>query len=89
MSLPNIDKIVASKGTKLVNDTTEVTATIAGIFVLEDTVFNAIKVAGSDVKSTYITTAATAIKAGALITGVGVNFSGVKLTSGSVNLILG
>ena len=89
MSLPNLDKIVASKGTKLVNDTTEVTATIAGIFVLEDTVFNAIKVAGSDVKSTYITTPGTAVKAGALITGVGVNFSGVKLTSGSVNLILG
>jgi len=89
MSLPNIDKIVASRGTKLVNDTTEVTATIAGIFVLEDTVFTSIKVAGSDVKSTYITTAATAVKAGALITGVGVNFSGVKLTSGSVNLILG
>lgn len=88
MSLPNIDKIVASRGTKLVNDTTEVTATIGGIFVLEDTVFTSIKVAGSDVKSTYITTPATAVKAGALITGVGVNFSGVKLTSGSVNLIL-
>lgn len=88
MSLPNLDKIVASKGTKLVNDTTEVTATIGGIFVLEDTVFTSIKVSGSDVKSTYITTAATAVKAGALITGVGVNFSGVKLASGSVNLIL-
>jgi hypothetical protein len=89
MSLPNLDRLVATKGTKLVNDTTEVTATIAGIFVLEDTVFNAIKVAGSDVKATYITTPATAVKAGALITGQGVLFSGVDLTSGSVNLILG
>jgi hypothetical protein len=89
MSLPNIDKIVATRGTLLVNDTTEVTATIAGIFVLEDTVFNSIKVAGSDVKSSYITTPATAVKAGALITGIGVNFSGVDLVSGSVNLILG
>jgi hypothetical protein len=52
-------------------------------------VFNAIKVAGSDVKATYITTPATAVKAGALITGQGVLFSGVDLTSGSVNLILG
>jgi hypothetical protein len=89
MSLPNLDRLVATKGTKLVNDTTEVTATIAGIFVLEDTVFNAIKVAGSDAKATYITTPATAVKAGALITGQGVLFSGVDLTSGSVNLILG
>jgi hypothetical protein len=89
MSLPNLDKIVASRGTKIVNDTTELTATITGIFVLEDTIFNSIKVAGSDVKSTYISTAATAVKAGALITGQGVNFSGVKLTSGSVNVILG
>ena len=89
MSLPNLDKLVATKGTKLVNDTTEVTASSAGIFVLEDTVFTSIKVGGSDAKSTYITTPATAIKGGALITGAGVLFSGVKLTSGSVNLILG
>jgi hypothetical protein len=89
MSLPNLDRLVATKGTKLVNDTTEVTATIAGIFVMEDTIFTSIKVAGSDAKSTYITTPATAVKAGALITGAGVLFSGIKLTSGSVNLILG
>lgn len=89
MSLPNLDKIVASKGTKIVNDTTTVTTTIAGIFTLEDTVFSAIRVAGTDVKSTYISTPATAVKAGALITGQGVNFSGITLTSGSVNLILG
>lgn len=89
MSLPNLDRLVATKGTKLVNDTTEVTATIAGIFVLEDTVFNAIKVGGVDVKSTYITTPGTAVKGGALITGQGVMFSGVDLVSGSVNLILG
>jgi hypothetical protein len=89
MSLPNLDRLVATKGTKLVNDTTEVTAVIAGIFVMEDTVFTSIKVSGTDAKSTYITTPATAVKAGALITGQGVLFSGVKLTSGSVNLILG
>ena len=89
MSLPNLDRLVATKGTKLVNDTTEVTTTIAGIFVMEDTVFTSIKVSGTDAKATYITTPSTAVKAGALITGQGVLFSGVKLTSGSVNLILG
>lgn len=89
MSLPNIDKMVASKGVFICNNTTEKTATISAIYVLEDTIFSAIKVAGSDVKSTYIGTAATAVKAGAYITGQGVNFSGVTLTSGSVALILG
>lgn len=89
MSLPNLDKMVASKGVFICNNTTEKTATISAIYVLEDTVFSAIKVAGSDVKSTYIGTAATAVKAGAYITGQGVNFSGVTLTSGSVALILG
>lgn len=89
MSLPNIDKMVASKGVFICNNTTEKTATISAIYVLEDTVFSAIKVGGSDVKSTYIGTAATAVKAGAYITGQGVNFSGVTLTSGSVALILG
>ena len=89
MSLPNIDKMVASKGVFICNNTTEKTATISAIYVLEDTVFSSIKVGGSDVKSTYIGTAATAVKAGAYITGQGVNFSGVTLTSGSVALILG
>ena len=65
------------------------TTAFAGILVLEDTVFNTLKVSGSDVKSTYISTAATAIKAGAFITGLGVLFSGVTLTSGSVALVIG
>jgi hypothetical protein len=89
MSLPKLDQLIASKGVFICNNTTEKTATIAGIFVLEDTVFSAIKVAGTDVKSTYIGTPATAVKPGAYITGVGVNFSGVTLTSGSVALIYG
>jgi hypothetical protein len=52
-------------------------------------VFTSIKVAGSDVKATYIGTPATAVKAGAIIRAVNAQqFSGVKLTSGSVLLIL-
>lgn len=89
MSLPRLDQLVASKGVYVCNDTTEVTKTISAIAVLEDTVFSAIKVGGVDAKASYISTPATAIKAGAIITGVGVNFSGVTLTSGSVVLILG
>ena len=89
MSLPNIDKLVASKGVFIVNNTTEKTATIAGVLVLEDTVISSLKVSGSDVKSSYIAATGTAIKAGAYITGQGVNFSGITLTSGSVALVLG
>ena len=89
MSLPNLDKLVASKGVFICNNTTEKTSTISGIYILEYTVFSSIKVAGVDAKSTYIGTPATAVKAGAYITGIGVNFSGVQLTSGSVALIFG
>ena len=90
MSLPNLDKLVANKGVYIVNDATEVTIAIDGIFVLEDTVFNAIKVAGADVKASYISTPATAVKAGAYIRPLnGVQFSGVDLVSGSVALIIG
>ena len=90
MSLPNLDKLVANKGVYIVNDATEVTRAIDGIFVLEDTVFNAIKVDGSDVKASYISTPATAVKAGAYIRPLnGVQFSGVDLVSGSVALIIG
>jgi len=83
------DILIANQGTFVLNNTTEKTTTINAIVVLEDTVFNAIKVAGTDVKATYIGTPATAVKAGAIIRAVSAaQFSGVKLTSGSVLLIL-
>lgn len=79
----------ALNGTKIVNDTTEVTQGFDAIVILEDTVFTSIKVSGVDVKSTYITTPATAVKVGAIIRPIsGARFSGVKLTSGSVILVL-
>ncbi len=81
--------LVASQGTIVVNDTTEKTATFDAIFVLEDTVFNSIKVAGVDIKSDLITTPGTAVKAGAMLRASGGRkFSAVDLTSGSVVLIL-
>ena len=83
------DILIANQGSFVLNNTTEKTATINAIAVLEDTVFNTIKIAGSDVKATYIGTPATAVKAGTIIRAVNAQqFSGVTLTSGSVLLIL-
>jgi hypothetical protein len=83
------DILIANQGTFVVNNTAEKTVTFNAIVVLEDTVFNAIKIGGTDVKSTYIAATATAVKAGAIIRATNAKqFSGVKLTSGSVLLIL-
>lgn len=82
-------ELVANNGTFILNNTIEKTASIDAIVVLEDTVFNAVKIAGVDVKSSYIGTPATAVKAGAILTPTAdQKFSGVKLTSGSVALVL-
>ena len=83
------DILIANQGTFVVNNTAEKTTTINAIVVLEDTVFNAIKIAGSDVKSTYIAAPGTAVKAGTIIRAINAQqFSAVKLTSGSVLIIL-
>jgi hypothetical protein len=82
-------ELVANNGTFILNNTDEYTASIDAIVVLEDTVFNAVKIAGVDVKSSYIATPATAVKAGAILTPTAdQKFSGVDLTSGSVALVL-
>lgn len=81
--------LVAQQGTFIVNNTVEKVVSHDAIVVLEDTVFSAIKVAGVDVKSTYIAATGTAVKAGAIIRPInGAKFSGVTLTSGSVCLVL-
>jgi hypothetical protein len=83
------DILIANQGTFVVNNTVEKTVTINAIVVLEDTVFNTIKIAGVDVKSTYIAATGTAVKAGAIIRATAAQqFSGVRLTSGSVALVL-
>ncbi len=66
MSL-ELSVISASQGTFIVNDTTEKTILHDAIVVLEDTVFNSIKIGGVDVKSSYIAATGTAVKAGAII----------------------
>lgn len=84
----------ATYGTIILNDITEKEGQFLGIYVLEDTVFSRIEVDGdtaTDVKANYITTPATAVKAGALIrplAGTDQEFSAITLTSGSVVLIL-
>jgi hypothetical protein len=81
--------LTAQQGTFIVNNTVAKTVNHDAIIVLEDTVFSAIRVAGTDVKSTYIAATATAVKAGAIIRPInGAKFSGVTLTSGSVCLVL-
>ena len=83
------DILIANQGSFVLNNTVAKTATINAIAVLEDTVFSAIRIAGTDVKATYIGTPATAVKAGAIIRATNAQqFSGVTLTSGSVLLIL-
>ena len=81
--------LTAQQGTFIVNNTVAKTVNHDAIVVLEDTVFSAIRVAGTDVKSTYIAATGTAVKAGAIIRPInGAKFSGVTLTSGSVALVL-
>ncbi len=90
MSSNLLGEIAGNMGTFVVNTTSEVTKKVDAIVVLEDTIFTSIKIAGTDVKSTYIQDASLAIKAGAIITPLADNqFSGVQLTSGSVVLVLG
>lgn len=82
-------ELVANNGTFILNNTTEYTGNIDAIVVLEDTVFKGVKIAGVDVKTSYIGTPATAVKAGAILTPTAdQKFSGVLLTSGSVALVL-
>lgn len=81
--------LIAGQGTYILNDTTEFTGNFDAIVVLEDTVFTTIKIAGIDVKSSYIAAPATAVKAGAIIRPTSAQkFSGVELTSGSVAIVL-
>ena len=83
------DILIANQGSFILNTTAETTKTINAIVVLEDTIFNLIKIAGVDVKASYISAPGTAVKAGAIIRATNAQqFSGVRVSSGSVLLIL-
>lgn len=82
-------ELVANKGTFILNNTNVYTGKVDSIVVLEDTVFNKISINSIDVKSSYIGTPATAVKAGAIITPQSdAVFNEVDLVSGSVALVL-
>lgn len=84
-----IEEMALQSGTKVINDTAEFIDDIDAIYVAEDTVFNAIKVDGSDAKDTYLADSSATIKAGVIVAPLrGVKFSSVQLTSGSVVAIL-
>ena len=86
-----LQKMTASRGVVICNDTNPVSRKFDGFLVLEDTVVASLKVSGSttNVIANYVTTPATAIKAGALITPQANDmFTEITLTSGSVSIIL-
>jgi hypothetical protein len=80
----------AAAGTIVLNDTSEYTGRVAAIHVIGDAVFTTLNDAKGNTKTNYITTPATAVKAGAMLTPFDKQneFSTVKLASGSVVLVL-
>lgn len=80
----------AQAGVIIVNDAVAVVRQFHAVYVLEDTIFATLDDnAGNDVDD-YVTTAATAVKAGAMITPFDRNnpFKEIELTSGSVAILL-
>lgn len=90
--MTNNGRLIAQNGTYIVNDTTEYVNPSQGYYMAEDTVIARIEINGdtvTDVKANYISTPATAVKAGVLLTPLGDDyFSAITLTSGSVTVIL-
>lgn len=81
--------LAAMQGSYIINDTTQWSGKCDAIYVLEDTVFETIKDSNLKYKADYISTPATAVKAGALIRPVNdAKFNTVELISGSVALVL-
>ena len=85
-------RVSANNGTFTVNDTTEKVINFSAIYFPEDTVVARIEINGdtaTDVKDDYISTAATAVKAGTLKVVQGDDyFSAITLSSGSCELVL-
>ena len=89
--MTNSGELIAINGVIVVNDTVENTTHADSYYVAEDTVIASIKINGlaGDVKALYISTPASVVKGGILITPQsGAYFSGITLTSGSVVVIL-
>lgn len=80
----------AAAGTVVLNDTNAYTGNIAAIYIIGDAVFTTLNDAKGNDKADYITTPATAVKAGAMLTPFDKQnaFTTVQLASGSAILIL-
>jgi len=90
--MTNSGELIAINGVVVINDTTEKVLNADSYYIAEDTVIARLEVNGddaTDVLASYITTPATGVKAGVLITPQkGDYFSAITLTSGSVVAIL-
>ncbi len=90
--MTNSAELIARNGVLVINDTAENVVDSASYYVSEDTVISRIEINGDDtvdVLSSYVSTPATAVKGGVLITPQnGAYFSAITLTSGSVVAIL-
>lgn len=87
--------LTARGGSYILNDANEWTGTAYAIVTLEDTIFYAIYVTDSngistEVLANHIADTGTDVKAGAIITpmDIAIPFSGIKLTSGSIIIVL-
>jgi hypothetical protein len=79
----------AAQGTYIVNTTAAVDISCDAIVALEDTIFSHILIGESDVTADYVQDPLIAVKAGAIIRPMnGAKFSSVRLTSGSVILVI-
>jgi len=79
-----LNRIASIKGTFLVNN-----IDFSELFVCEDTVIASLKEnGGADVRDKYIAAVGGTLKAGTIISCKNGKFTGIHLTSGSVNLIL-
>jgi hypothetical protein len=80
-----VKQSMIGSSTVVINDTNALAGEFESIVVLEATVFSNISVAGANVLSSLVTTPATAVKAGAIISwGKGQFITNIQLTSGSV-----
>jgi len=90
--MTNSGELIAINGVVVINDTVEKVLNADSYYVAEDTVIARLEVNGddtTDILADYITTPATGVKAGVLITPQkGDYFSAITLTSGSVVAIL-
>jgi len=84
-----LSRIASLKGTFLVNNAVGKTIDFSELFVCEDTVIASLKEnGGGDVRDKYMSDVTGTLKAGTIISCKNGKFTGIHLTSGSVNLIL-